>query len=123
MTFLLQLEQLSQSEAVITIDDAKRAVGKLRKDFQCRHVIVTLGSEGALLWDNEAQTYEHFPAPKVTAVDSTGAGDSFVGTLAYCVARGDDLRSAVQQSIWNSADSVKRKGTQSSFPYGMVRPS
>lgn len=101
-------------------DDAEKAVGKLVKEFNCNSVIITLGSEGAMLWDHEIKKYFHVPAPKLKAVDTTGAGDCFVGTLAFCISRGDDLHSALKQAVVNASDSVLRKGTQSSFPKKLI---
>jgi ribokinase len=51
----------------------------------------------------------------VTAVDTTGAGDAFVGAFAYGLAAGLDELTAVRLGIALASDSVTRTGTQSSF--------
>ena len=53
-------------------------------------MIVTLGERGALLVDDGPVAV--VPAPKVQAVDTTGAGDAFVGSFAFFLARGHDAR-------------------------------
>jgi ribokinase len=51
----------------------------------------------------------------VDAVDTTGAGDAFVGAFAYGLAAGFDEEVAVRLAIACASDSVTRPGTQSSF--------
>ena len=85
-----------------------------------RAVIITLGSRGALVLDDTGLT--HIAAPRVRAIDTTGAGDAFVGSLAYYLARSPDdfhrgLRGAVEKSCFIATRSVLKPGTQSSFPY------
>jgi ribokinase len=77
-------------------------------------VIVTLGSRGALVLDGDGE--RAFPAPKVTAVDTVGAGDTFCGALVACLDRGIAMASAVAVAVQAAALTVTRKGTQSSFP-------
>jgi ribokinase len=77
-------------------------------------VIVTLGDRGALLVD--ARTAEHVPAYPVQAVDTTGAGDAFIGALAVLLAEKMSLREAVRHASAAAALSVTRPGAQQSFP-------
>ncbi len=77
-------------------------------------VIITLGERGALLADGE--TVEHVPPVRVTAVDTTGAGDAFIGSLAVFLAEGLGVREAVRRANAVAALSVTRLGTQVSFP-------
>jgi ribokinase len=77
-------------------------------------VIVTLGDRGAMIVD--AQSAEHIPAVPVTAVDSTGAGDAFIGSLAVFLAEQLPLTEAVRRANAVAALSVTRPGTQASFP-------
>ena len=60
-------------------------------------------------------TLTHVPAPRVTAVDTTGAGDAFVGAFAVGIARGLDPVLAARLGCAAAADSVTRLGTQTSF--------
>jgi ribokinase len=77
-------------------------------------VIVTLGEWGALLL--EGQRAVHIAAPQVKAVDTTGAGDAFIGSLAVYLAEGVPLEQAVRRANTVAALSTTRPGTQSSFP-------
>ena len=79
-----------------------------------RRLAVTLGPEGCALV--EADGVHRIPAPQVTPVDTTGAGDAFVGAFAYGLATGLDERRAAALGNACAADSVTRPGTQSSFP-------
>lgn len=76
-------------------------------------VIVTLGARGAWLLDADGERM--VSAPNVDAVDSTGAGDAFVGTLALWLARGAPLADAADVACRVAAESVRRPGTQTSF--------
>jgi ribokinase len=77
--------------------------------------IVTLGSKGAVYISPEGQVH-YAEAPKVSAVDTTGAGDSFVGSFAYALASGRDPIEAMKFGISIASLSVTRKGAQSSYP-------
>jgi len=80
-----------------------------------KNSIVTLGSEGAvLIGDDGAITRS--PAPKTTAVDTTGAGDAFVGTFAFALASGKSSIEAMNLGIKVASMTVTRKGAQSSYP-------
>jgi ribokinase len=50
-------------------------------------------------------------------VDTTGAGDAFIGSLAFCLARGESLTTAAQFANRVAAISVQFPGTQTSFPH------
>jgi ribokinase len=81
-----------------------------------RNSIVTLGSQGAVFISAGGQLTK-VGAPKVTAVDTTGAGDAFVGTFAYSLASGKDPVTAMTLGIKVASLSVTRKGAQSSYPH------
>ena len=77
-------------------------------------VIVTLGADGALLVDRNGTL--HIPSVPVTAVDTTGAGDAFIGAFAHGVATlGLDHPSALARAAAYAAHSVTARGAQSSF--------
>lgn len=80
-----------------------------------KNSIVTLGSQGAVHISADGQLTK-VSAPKVTAVDTTGAGDAFVGAFAYSLASGSDPVSAMTLGIKVASFSVTRKGAQSSYP-------
>jgi ribokinase len=77
-------------------------------------VVITLGERGALLLDGK--DVAHVPAVKVRAVDTTGAGDAFIGSLAVFLGEGSQLRQAVERSNAVAALSVMKVGAQVSFP-------
>ena len=80
-----------------------------------KNSIVTLGSKGAVYISAEGQIH-HASAPQVTAVDTTGAGDAFVGSFAFALASGQDPVMAMKFGIKIASLSVTRKGAQSSYP-------
>jgi ribokinase len=77
-------------------------------------VIITLGSQGSLFANG--QSVEHFPAPKVNAVDTTAAGDTFVGGFAAALASGKSEVEAIRFGQVAAALSVTRAGAQPSIP-------
>lgn len=77
--------------------------------------IVTLGSKGAAYISPNGEVH-YASAPKVTAVDTTGAGDCFVGSFAFALASGREPVEAMKFGISIASHSVTRKGAQSSYP-------
>lgn len=77
-------------------------------------VVVTLGSRGAALLRSDGVVRRVAPEP-VQAVDTTGAGDAFVGAFAFGLASGLPEEDAVTLGIRCATDSVRRPGTQVSF--------
>lgn len=79
------------------------------------HVIITLGKQGAYF----KSLYKEFviPAPVVTAVDTTAAGDTFCGALIVAKTEGKDWEEAIQFAIAAASLSVTRMGAQASIPY------
>lgn len=77
-------------------------------------LVVTLGSRGAAVV-GLGGAVTRVPAVPVQAIDTTGAGDAFVGAFAFGLAAGLDALSAVRVGIACASDSVTRTGTQSSF--------
>lgn len=71
-----------------------------------RSAVVTLGAEGALIARGGAVT--HIPAPRVEVRDTTGAGDSFAGTVVARLGMGDDLLHAVRAGVDRASDLVAR---------------
>ncbi|MFI1926466.1 MULTISPECIES: ribokinase [unclassified Streptomyces] len=79
-------------------------------------VVITLGASGSLYASRGAQPLT-VPAPRVNAVDSTGAGDTFVGALAVALGEGRPVREALAWASAAAALSVQRPGASASMPY------
>jgi ribokinase len=79
------------------------------------HVIITLGKQGAYF----KSLYKEFltPAPIVSAVDTTAAGDTFCGALIVAKTEGKDWEEAIKFAIAAASLSVTRMGAQASIPY------
>jgi ribokinase len=77
-------------------------------------VIITLGAQGSLFANGKG--FEHFPASKVKAVDTTAAGDTFVGGFAAALAAGISEADAIRFGQVAAALSVTRAGAQPSIP-------
>lgn len=102
-------------------------VGDLGQAKQCarrlldggiRRVIITLGANGCLLAAEDS--LEHLPAFPVNSIDSTGAGDAFIGSFAVFLAEGLPEREALRRANLYAALSTTGVGTQKSF-YDRVR--
>jgi ribokinase len=96
-----------------TLDDLVDSAGVFRSRG-AGSVVITLGEDGCLVADEKG--VDHIPGERVHAVDTTGAGDAFVGALAFCLARGDELRGAARLAGRVAALSVLGQGTQTSYP-------
>ncbi len=101
---------------ISTADDVGvRAAAEALRARGVANVIITLGARGALLITDAGET--RVSVEPVQAVDTTGAGDCFVGSFAYLLAAGRDPVDAVRRACAIAARSVLKPGTQSSFPY------
>jgi len=102
--------------AIKDVESAMKGAKSMMAEGSCKAVIITLGSLGAVLMERGKEpVYEK--ATEVKAVDTTGAGDCFVGTLANFLAAGNDLQKAVRKANYCAGVSVTRKGTQLSYPF------
>lgn len=100
--------------AVHDIASAASAADLLRRRGPSQ-VILTLGSQGALVAGADA--CRHFPALSVRAVDTTAAGDTFIGALCAALAKGEALDAGVALGIQAAAVCVTRAGAQISMPH------
>lgn len=96
-----------------TVDEAAEAARLVRRRG-AGAVVVTLGEAGCLVSDGEG--VDHVEGLSVDAVDSSGAGDAFVGALACFLSRGDSLRDGARWANQVAALSVQGHGTQTSYP-------
>ena len=98
------------------IDEASaNEAARVLSEKGVQNVIITLGSKGALVY-NEGKS-EVVPAYKVKAVDTTAAGDVFNGALTVALSEGRNLIEASRFGCKASAIAVTRPGAQSSAPY------
>jgi ribokinase len=99
----------------ITDRESAEEAAKVIAGLGVQHVIITLGSKGALVYCDH--TAEMIPSVKVEAVDTTAAGDVFNGGLAVAISEGRPMAEAVRFACKAAAISVTRVGAQSSAPY------
>ncbi len=99
--------------SVASLDQCEAAARELRRRG-VGAVILTLGERGSMVVTGEGAV--HIPAEKIRAVDSTGAGDAFVGSFAYFLASGLPFAAAAGKAGVVATRSVLSPGTQSSFP-------
>ncbi len=99
--------------AVDSIEDAERA-GRMFLSRGAKAVIITLGSRGSLFVSNER--IFHVPTEKVKAVDTTGAGDAFIGSMAFFLASGEPIVETMKKASHAAALSVQKSGAQTSYP-------
>ncbi len=97
---------------VKSVEDAKRCAEKLVASG-IRRVIITLGSNGSLIAGHDGS--EHVPPFKVNAIDSTGAGDAFIGSFAVFLGEGVPEKEAVRRANLYAGLSTTGVGTQKSF--------
>ncbi|ACR28988.1 Ribokinase [Burkholderia glumae BGR1] len=100
--------------AIATPADAELAARQLAQ-AGARNVIVTLGGQGVVARQADGST-RHYPAPKVEAVDTTAAGDTFIGGFAARLAAGETPDEAIRFALRAAALSVTRAGAQPSIP-------
>lgn len=109
---LLQVAGARQAP-IETLNDAEAALHELAK----RGVdtpIITLGHRGAMAL--HAGELLHVRQPAVEAIDTTGAGDCFIGALAAALDTGEALEQALQQATRAAAIAVTRRGAQQAMP-------
>lgn len=96
-----------------SLKDAETA-GKILIEKGVKNVIITLGEKGCMLLTKDGG--EYFQVDSVDAVDSTGAGDAFIGSLAMSLAKDRSLSDSIVFANKIAGISVLNKGTQTSFP-------
>lgn len=87
----------------------------LKEIFPQAHIVLTLGSKGALYADQNHQVFR--PAEKVKTVDTTAAGDTFTGYYIAAVSEGKTVEEALALATRAAAVAVTRQGAVPSIPY------
>ena len=102
--------------AQLPVDDVDQAVaaGQALRERGARQVVVTLGAKGLVMVSADGAV--QLPATPVKAVDTTGAGDTFVGAMVAALARGLGSAEALRWGQAAAAVAVTRRGAQAAMP-------
>ena len=100
--------------ALAHCDDPDASYAALRARYPGIGILLTLGESGSVSWkDGEEIRQQAYP---VHAVDTTGAGDTFMGYFVGCLAQGMDRKDAMQYAAMASSIAVTRPGAAASIP-------
>lgn len=97
-----------------TEESCLRAAIKLRAQVDAKYIVIKLGERGSFIFDG--REYYVVPAEKVTAVDTTAAGDVFSAVMTYVYLQNGNIVSAVKYATCAAAISVTRQGASTSVP-------
>lgn len=103
---------LNEVEAAQLAEATSQTADRLPVD----HVVVTLGAKGCRWQDNTTGQSHEYAAPKVTPVDTTGAGDTFTGYLLAGLDQGKSMPEAIALAQTAAAIMVTRQGTADVIP-------
>lgn len=98
---------------VDTDEDVKKAA-KYLVDKGLKNVIVTMGSRGSM-WVTKKDC-QYLKSFKVNAIDTSGAGDAFIGCFASCYVQNNDVLTSMHEASAFAGLSVTKRGTQISYP-------
>ena len=100
-------------ENVDSVEKAIKGIKKLQNAYG-NDIVITLGEAGSVVSDHGVVTF--IPSRKVHAIETTGAGDSFIGGMLYALLNGKSLTEACKFATGCSAITVSRMGAQDSMP-------
>lgn len=98
---------------VSSLAEIKAAAATL-VDKGVNNMIVTMGDKGVLWMDGQNELV--IEGKKVDAIDTTGAGDSFIGCFAHYLTKGESIEYSLGKANLYAAQAVQKRGTQSSYP-------
>lgn len=98
----------------VNTDDEIKNAAEYLVNKGLKNVIVTMGSRGAM-WVTK-ENCQYLKSFKVNAVDTSGAGDAFIGCFASCYVKNNDVMLSMKEASAFAALSVTKKGTQISYP-------
>jgi ribokinase len=107
----LVVNEVEGAQLTTVAGTARDTASALKRVLGARSVVLTCGAHGVVVVD--ASGIETVPAVGVNAVDTTGAGDAFVGTLAAALAHDASLRDAVRTAVTAAAETVTHLGARS----------
>ena len=115
-TFLKKIDWLIPNEnefqIISGLDVTDENILEFSKTIPC-NLLVTQGEQGVLYVENDEII--KFKAPSVDAIDTTGAGDAFVGSFVYALSKDLKVYDAINLAIDKASLSVTKRGTQSSY--------
>jgi ribokinase len=110
---------VNEHEAAFLLDDGEKrdpeGTARALLGLGPRSAVITLGAEGAALATSDGSS--NYAAPQVEPVDTTGAGDAFVGALAARLAEGYGLQEAVPYAVKAGTAAVAKPGAQGALPW------
>ncbi|MBR0674161.1 ribokinase [Neoroseomonas soli] len=108
---------VNETEAALLLghDDAPGELARALAPRFARGVVLTAGAQGAV-WAGRDGAVRHAPAPKVEVVDSTGAGDAFIGAFAAALAEGREEGEALRRGVVAGALACRQAGAVPSLP-------
>lgn len=98
----------------VSSDEEVKLAGQSLLKRGLKNLIITLGSRGSLWMSGD--TMHRVPPTAVNAVDTSGAGDAFIGCFAQALVKSGDITAAMSQASAYAACSVTGRGTQRSYP-------
>lgn len=111
----LIVNEIEAKQIAETDEENQSMLVKKLLNMGFKNVLMTIGEKGVLF--NEGSEIKHIPALKVNAIDTTAAGDSFVGTFATSIGSSTDIETSVHSAVKAAAITVTRIGAQTSLPY------
>ena len=114
----VELSLFANATIVIVNEVELKCIGSVEQlyDQGVKCVVVTLGSEGAIVHEKGKEPVP-IPTVQVEAVDTTGAGDSFLGTFSYCLSKNLSIVDSAKVACVAASISVQSIGTQQSYPH------
>lgn len=110
-----ELSSISGVE-INSVEDIEKAFYLVLKKSPNTKIITTFGSKGVFYFDSLKNEFKNFPALKTNVVDTTAAGDSFIGGFVSQLALNKNVEEAINFGLKVAAITVSRKGAQDSIP-------
>jgi fructokinase len=115
--------KMNEEEATLLIGSSsgqklQQKIIEFQKTYHNNTIIITRGAEGAMVWHDE-QFYEN-PGVKVEAVDTVGAGDSFLATFITGMLNGEPIPQVLQRACSISAYVTTQRGANPVYPEGLL---
>lgn len=113
---LLSIIALNETEAqeISGTESVAESLAFFRSRYPALSVMLTLGKDGCVYQDQNSRLFH--PVFKVTAVDSTAAGDTFTGYFVASIFRGESIQNAIKIASCAAAIAVSRPGAATSIP-------